>query len=133
MADDARGRATLADIDRVMAATLVAGNADLLVDALETADGDPLVALAASRGLTSVLGDLVAKLVGEARAGGRTWADIGQALGVTRQAVVQRFGPAAPRPRSVGVDLPAGAHRPDDPAAATARAVELVTHFLLDE
>jgi hypothetical protein len=32
-------------------------------------------------------------LVGEARANGATWADIGHALGVSRQAAQQRFAP----------------------------------------
>lgn len=71
-------------------------NAELLVRVLrgeETLAGDPaMVALAAARSLGVVVDDILRGLVGRARAGGRTWAEIGEVLHVTRQAALQRFG-----------------------------------------
>ncbi len=49
--------------------------------------------------LSSELGDdlkrLAATYVSGARAGGASWADVGEAFGVTRQSAHQRFGPRA--------------------------------------
>lgn len=85
-----------ADLDRELAALILTGNAELLVEALRASgDGDgagSLVALASARGLRTVVDDLLGTLVVEARTAGRTWAEIGRSLGVTRQAVIQRFG-----------------------------------------
>jgi hypothetical protein len=68
--------------------------------------GEPLDRLVAALSVQAELSDLgtevVQRAVAEARAAGRSWARIGEALGVTKQAAQQRFGvreePAAPRP-----------------------------------
>ena len=57
--------------------------------------GDPLQCLAAAVATAGVLGELTDHLVGhfvdQARHSGATWAEIGQSLGVTKQAVQKRF------------------------------------------
>jgi hypothetical protein len=71
-------------------------NAQLLSDRLAAKPGEgeglPLAALAAARSLGSNLDDIVISLVRQARAEGSSWAAIGYALGVSRQAAFQRFG-----------------------------------------
>ncbi len=70
-------------------------NDDLLVTAalLEVAmtGPDDLVALAAAAQVLRTLADDVDARVFGARAAGFTWAEVGQALGMTRQAAQQRF------------------------------------------
>jgi hypothetical protein len=109
-------------------ARMAQANAELLVRVLrgeETLAGDPaMVALAAARSLGVVVDDILRGLVGRARAGGRTWAEIGEVLHVTRQAALQRFGgpptdPGAPEEAPV---------RPLPGAAALAGV--LLEHFL---
>lgn len=60
-------------------------------------EGDPLVHLAAAVGMSELLSEVSDKLVGhfvnEARKAGVTWAEIGQSMGVSRQAVQKRFVP----------------------------------------
>jgi hypothetical protein len=59
---------------------------------------DPLDSLRASVEVQVQATSLVASAVERARAEGRTWQDIGDVLGVTRQAAFQRFGkPIDPR------------------------------------
>jgi hypothetical protein len=53
---------------------------------------DPLVSLAAAGSVLRTLHDEVDTLVFNARAEGATWADIGEALAMTKQAAQQRFG-----------------------------------------
>ena len=58
----------------------------------------PLDALRASIDVQSLAAQLVAAAVERARDAGRTWQDIGDVLGVSRQAAFQRFGtPIDPR------------------------------------
>jgi hypothetical protein len=103
------------DVDRQVMARMAQANAELMIRVLrgdEPVEGDPvMVALAAARSLGVVVDDILRGLVVRARRDGRTWAEIGDALHVTRQAVLQRFGgasttvvaPAPPRPlRSAG-------------------------------
>jgi hypothetical protein len=52
----------------------------------------PLVALTAQRGMRECLAELEAKAVKSARDKGAPWTDIADALGVSRQAVQQRYG-----------------------------------------
>jgi hypothetical protein len=52
---------------------------------------DPLVSLAAAGQVLRMLSEEVSLLVFNARAEGETWADIGEALAMTRQAAQQRF------------------------------------------
>lgn len=58
------------------------------------ADGDPVGrALTAARELAERLDWVLLSLVGEARAGGASWEDVGAALGVSKQAAHKRFSP----------------------------------------
>lgn len=76
------------------------GRADL-VDAIGTviltsAPGDDPLALVRHAASAEVaVRDLLQQAVGAARAGGHSWAAIGTELGMTRQAVQQRFGDRA--------------------------------------
>lgn len=54
-------------------------------------DGDPLKALRAARSLRKVAEEAVTVLVVEARRSGVSWQAIGSALGVSRQAVFERY------------------------------------------
>lgn len=58
----------------------------------------PLEAVAVVRSLARVVEDGLREAVQQARRAGRTWAEIGELLGTTRQAAFQRFGrPLDPR------------------------------------
>jgi Protein of unknown function (DUF3887) len=60
--------------------------------------GEPLAAMAAARELAEALDVALQAAVDKGRAAGRTWREIGDALGTTRQAAFQRFGrPLDPR------------------------------------
>ena len=59
---------------------------------------DPLAAIRASVEMQARMGELVAAAVERARASGCTWQQIGDVLGISRQAAFQRFGrPIDPR------------------------------------
>ena len=51
----------------------------------------PLEGLCESAGLARAVGKLQRDLVRRARDGGRTWTEIGEALGVSRQAAWERY------------------------------------------
>ncbi len=53
---------------------------------------DALLSLRACRSLQTTIGAEVQCRVFDARAQGATWADVGFALGITRQAAHERFG-----------------------------------------
>jgi len=114
------------DVDRQVMARMAQANAELMVRVLrgdEPVEGDPvMVALAAARSLGVVVDDILRGLVVRARRDGRTWAEIGDVLHVTRQAVLQRFGGP---PTMTGATAPSTQPLP----AAGARAVELFDHF----
>lgn len=60
--------------------------------------GEPLAAMASARDLGEALDAALQVAVDKARGVGRTWREIGDALGTTRQAAFQRFGrPVDPR------------------------------------
>lgn len=59
-----------------------------------------MAAVSATRTLDLIVDDILHALVRQARAEGRTWAEIGEVLHVTRQAAFQRFGAAADDPRA---------------------------------
>jgi hypothetical protein len=124
--ESADAGSTAADMDRHVMARMAQANAELLVRVLRgqgPVEGDPvMVALAAARSLGVVVDDVLHGLVVRARRDGRTWAEIGEVLHVTRQAALQRFG---------GPPAPTGATVPPTPALddAGARAVELFDHF----
>src|SRR5260370_19637035 len=80
------------------------GNAAALADAVrERAPGEPLdrveAALVVSQELASGADELIGQFVAEARRAGCSWTEIGQRIGVSKQAARQRF---APRPPAVG-------------------------------
>jgi hypothetical protein len=54
-------------------------------------DAAPLDALCESTGLARAVDKLQRHLVAQARDAGRTWTEIGDALGVSRQAAWERF------------------------------------------
>ncbi|MDA8302221.1 MAG: DUF3887 domain-containing protein [Actinomycetota bacterium] len=87
--------ADLVDVDREVLALLLADNAEMLAESLR----DPhrgaravLASLGGTHRLRILLDDIVRTLAVEARGAGCTWAAIGEALQVTRQAAFQRFG-----------------------------------------
>jgi hypothetical protein len=62
------------------------------------ADAEPLVAVASARRLARAVDDALRTAVERARSTGRTWQEIGDLLGTSRQAAFQRFGrPIDPR------------------------------------
>jgi hypothetical protein len=77
-------------------ATLLLTNVQLVADVLradeDDAPGQVMRAIAATRSLDMIVEDTLRTLVGQARASGRTWAEIGELLHVSRQAAFQRFG-----------------------------------------
>jgi len=78
-------------------ASLLRTNADLVASVLVEGDeapreGSVMGAIAAIRSLSVIVEDTLRGLVDQARAEGRTWADIGEVLHVSRQAAFQRFG-----------------------------------------
>src|SRR5437763_10685139 len=66
---------------------------ELMTQAWQTAtgDGDPLVALGATRALKAHLSTWETQLVREAMAEGATWESVGDSVGVSRQAAWDRF------------------------------------------
>lgn len=84
------------DWDRDVMATLLLTNVQLAADVLRAGeDGSPgqlMRAIAATRSLDGIVQDTLHALVGQARAAGHTWAEIGELLHVSRQAAFQRFG-----------------------------------------
>jgi hypothetical protein len=74
---------------------LLTTNAALVAEVLRSGDQpdfDSVVrAIAATRSLAAIVDDTLRSLVHQARAGGRTWAEVGDLLGVIRQAAFQRF------------------------------------------
>jgi hypothetical protein len=70
----------------------------LLGQVLRDEQVSPLDAIAFIQGAASEIGDGMQSAVQRARDAGRTWAEVGQVLGMSRQAAFQRFGrPADPR------------------------------------
>lgn len=82
--------------DRDVMATLLLTNVQLVAQVLRADDdgspGQVMRAIAATRSLDMIVEDTLRALVDQARAAGRTWAEIGELLHVSRQAAFQRFG-----------------------------------------
>jgi Protein of unknown function (DUF3887) len=71
---------------------------DLLRHLLSEESRNPLDAIALIQGAASEIAEGMQTAVRRAREGGSTWAEVGQVLGISRQAAFQRFGrPADPR------------------------------------
>jgi hypothetical protein len=70
----------------------------LLGQLLAQESASPLDAIASIQGAVSEIGEGMQAAVQRAREAGSTWAEVGQVLGITRQAAFQRFGrPVDPR------------------------------------
>ena len=104
----------------------------------ERAPGGPLdrieAALAVSGELTSAADELIGQFVAEARLAGCSWTEIGQRIGVSKQAARQRFAQGPPPVRAAGLERRprllaclAAAGR----EAAADGAAEIGTHHLL--
>ena len=65
---------------------------DVVRIALATGDDDPRAALAAARELRRAADRTEAAVVRRARVNGLAWAEIAEALGVSRQAVHRKYG-----------------------------------------
>ncbi|MFE3187466.1 hypothetical protein ACFXHA_00570 [Nocardia sp. NPDC059240] len=80
-------------------AKLLSTNAEFVAEVLRPAEGKAapsvMAALRAARSLDGVVDDVLRSLVRQARDEGRTWAEIGDIFGTSRQAAFQRFGGAA--------------------------------------
>jgi hypothetical protein len=107
----------------LMLTTNAATVAEVLHGAGEPGEGSVVAAIAATRSLGVIVEDTLKALVFQARSEGRTWAEIGEVLRVSRQAAFQRFGADAP---GDDLDLPGG--RPLK--GATKLAAGLVNDFL---
>jgi hypothetical protein len=82
----------------------------------------PLGAMAAARELSAATDAALQESVDRARSAGRSWREIGDVLGTTRQAAFQRFGrPVDPRTGQPMVR--------DVPPALADRAVEIFVHY----
>lgn len=83
----------------------------LLGQLLAQDPASPLDAIAFIQGAASEIGDGMQAAVERAREAGSTWAEVGQVLGITRQAAFQRFGrPVHPRTgQSMARSVPPGA------------------------
>jgi hypothetical protein len=115
--------------ERDVMGLMLTTNAGLVADVLRADDHpDPdalMRAIAATRSLSVIVDDTLRSLVAQARGAGRTWAEIGELLGVTRQAAFQRFGgEARPAGGDGGAPLPGA-----QVAAATALDAFLASRF----
>jgi hypothetical protein len=84
------------DGEREVMGLMLTTNAEMVAAVLRGTEGSAaqslMAAIAATRTLDVVVEDTLHALVRRARGEGRTWAEIGQVLNVTRQAAFQRFG-----------------------------------------
>lgn len=72
-------------------------------DALRYRNTHPLTRLATMRSLNNATRELEVQVVRYARETGATWADVGRALGITRQGARQRFQRHMPDPEDTKV------------------------------
>jgi hypothetical protein len=86
---------------------------DELISYVRNTEGTALDQVSAAVRISEHLGELADHLIGhfvdQARKTGASWTEIGQSMGVTKQAAQKRFVPKA----SDGGDLPSGAFPPD--------------------
>ncbi|MEU8899443.1 hypothetical protein [Nocardia sp. NPDC048505] len=111
--------------ERATLGMLLSANADLVVEVLRPAAGEPrvpvLAALTATRNLSRLVDDILHTLARQAREDGHTWAELGDILGTTRQAAFQRFSgpmpPLGPLPHPPRPPFPPGppGHFPSPP------------------
>lgn len=87
---------------------------------LDDADHDPLTVVRRAAEAEVEVRDLLREAVGSARGAGHSWADIGGALGMSRQAAQQRFGTS-----SGASEQPPDGHRWLGPVTALDEMAEL--------
>lgn len=94
------------------------------------AETDPLVAVASARRLSRAVDEALRAAVDRARQAGRTWQEVGDLLGTSRQAAFQRFG----RPVDPRTGEPVQQHEllPDAEERAVALLVDLIEGRLDD-
>jgi hypothetical protein len=113
------------DVERDVLSLMLRTNAELLVDRLKqgpaAGEGSVIAALAAATSLGAVLDDVVVALVRQARSEGDSWAAIGYALQVSRQAAFQRFGSRTGEATEMGGEISADAPK---------RGVQALRQFL---
>jgi hypothetical protein len=113
------------DLERDVLRLMLRTNAELLVDRLKqrpaAEEGSAIAALVVATSLGSVLDDIVVALVRQARLEGDSWAAIGYALQVSRQAAFQRFGPRTGEAMEMGNETLADAPK---------RGVQALRQFL---
>lgn len=73
--------------------------------------GDGLTAVAAAFEQARAAEEALRHAVGEARARGRTWREIGDAMGTSREAAYQRFGHVIPSTPAAEATLPGAAEK----------------------
>jgi hypothetical protein len=112
------------DVMGVMLTANAQAAAEVLHRTADADEGSVIAAIAATRSLSLIVEDTLRALVAQARAEGRTWAEVGAVLRVTRQAAFQRFRPSMPAGEA-SVDAP-----PLDGAAV--RAVTLLENLLAE-
>jgi hypothetical protein len=115
------GAANVADDDLV--AERIRDSARRLLGELDRSGADsPLGAMAAARQLSAATDAALQESVDRARSAGRSWREIGDVLGTTRQAAFQRFGrPVDPRTGQPMVR--------DVPPALADQAVAIFVHY----
>ena len=88
--------AVATDGEREVMGLMLTTNAEMVAGVLRGTEGPHaqslIAAIAATRTLGVLVDDTLHALVRRARNEGRTWAEIGEVLNVTRQAAFQRFG-----------------------------------------
>ena len=88
--------AVATDGEREVMGLMLTTNAEMVAGVLRGTEGPQaqslIAAIAATRTLGVLVDDTLHALVRRARNEGRTWAEIGEVLNVTRQAAFQRFG-----------------------------------------
>lgn len=115
------------EAEREVMGLILTTNAEVVGGVLRGAGGsagyEVLAAIAATRSLDLIVDDILHALVRQARAEGRTWAEIGDVLHVTRQAAFQRFGTTTGESAVGDVSLlPL--------AGAESMAVQVLEHYL---
>lgn len=95
--------------EREVMALMLKANADLVVSVLRGGEGvedaSVMAAITATRSLSLLVEDTLHALVKLARAEGRTWAEVGELLDVTRQAAFARFGTGSDADDSDDADI----------------------------
>jgi hypothetical protein len=119
---DNMGAADVAEQDDLVAVRIRDSARRLLGELARSGADSPLGAMAAARELSAATDAALQESVDRARSAGRSWREIGDVLGTTRQAAFQRFGrPVDPRTGQPMVR--------DVPPALADQAVAIFVHY----